>query len=142
MTNTRVSFGGFLLILLALAALAICAMFAAPKDVVEDLAAQAALSQPVIMTDHAKIRPVSEEIYNCVKDASKPIMTFKDKFEKDKFYLVCQISSGKWGLLPVISTGAGLVAKTAFVPKDGSWSEVARYLSNFATRYNGVIGVK
>lgn len=63
---------------------------------------------------------------------------WKDRYEK-KYYYICQLEDGKWGIIPVIISGGTEIWKTAFCPGNGIWTDVVRYLSNTATKYNGVV---
>lgn len=58
----------------------------------------------------------------------------RKSFDGSTFYLVCLLDDGRTGIEPVDETG---YEKSAFVPRDGSWKAVQRYLDQFSTIYKG-----
>lgn len=76
--------------------------------------------------------PEAEDIRRCLEDKG-PFMVFASR-DKSTFYFLCEISKGVWGVQARAKDGG---ERTVFIPKDGSWKEVVKYLERFATKYKG-----
>ena len=90
----------------------------------------------VILSAHAFERHGEEavSIRRCL-DNNGPVMVYKHKSES-AWYLLCHLNDGRFGIQAVTEDGH---EKTAFVRKDGSFSETMRYLREFATRFKGAL---
>lgn len=62
-----------------------------------------------------------------------PVQMWKARRD-NTYYLCARLSGGKFGLQAIQKNGNVWHEKTAFVPKDGSWSKLQSYLRTFATR--------
>jgi hypothetical protein len=72
-------------------------------------------------------------------DGNRPFMLYKSKSEAT-FYILCQIQEdgkwkGKWSLRAISKDAKGWFERSAYVPKDGSWNWVSKYVEGFATRW-------
>ncbi len=68
-----------------------------------------------------------------------PYQVWKDKFEVNKFYLLCQVDDGRWGFASIVREGGKWIEKTSFIPKSGSWKDLIAYLEKWATRFTGEV---
>jgi hypothetical protein len=68
-----------------------------------------------------------------------PHQIWKDKFEANKFYLLCQVDDGRWGFSSIIKEGDTWIEKTSFIPRSGSWKDLIAYLEKWATRFTGEV---
>lgn len=77
-------------------------------------------------------------VRHCLENRG-PDQVWKDRFEKDKFYLLCQVDDERWGFASIIKEGEKWVEKTSFIPKSGSWKDVIGYLEKWGTRFTGEV---
>ncbi len=96
----------------------------------------------VQVSDHGLEKHVEAKDLQDACNRDGPYQVWKDKTEKGKFYFICRVGE-TFGVIPVISTASGLVAKTAFMPSNsagnGTMNAVRFYLEAFATRYSGKV---
>ena len=89
------------------------------------------------LTKHPEALRIQESCNSNMAEVQK----WKDKYEKGKYYLLCQFQdeSGKlkYGIVPVILEAGKLIGKTAFSPGDGTLNSVRMYLERSATRFTG-----
>jgi hypothetical protein len=103
----------------------------------------AAVPLPEIQTDpandHAYLRhgEVVYEIRDCLK-AKGSFQVWRSS-DKKYYYALCQLMDGRYGIREFMWLAARNVwwEVTAFVPKDGTFNTVTKYLSGFATRFKG-----
>ena len=76
------------------------------------------------------------QIRTCL-DENGPYQIWKSKIDPKKFFLLCQLDDGRWGMQIVTNQIRQCFENTCFVPKDGSWVRVIEYLRGIATRFNG-----
>ena len=69
------------------------------------------------------------EIQECLR-AKGPQQLWRDRSTKN-WYAMCQLNDGRWGMM--VCTPDGKTSKTAYVPRDGSWNEVLKYLVSRGT---------
>jgi len=69
------------------------------------------------------------EIQECLR-AKGPHQLWREKSTKN-WYALCQLNDGRWGMM--VCTPDGSVSKTAYVPKDGTWNSVLKYLISKGT---------
>lgn len=94
---------------------------------------------PRVLTDHAVDRhgiSAVSQIRTCL-DEKGPYQIWKSKIDPKKFFLLCQLDDGRWGMQIVTNQIKQCFENTCFVPKDGSWVRVIEYLRGIATRFNG-----
>ncbi|KAA3644801.1 MAG: hypothetical protein DWQ07_15460 [Chloroflexi bacterium] len=78
-------------------------------------------------------------IHNCIQQ-NGPVMTFRSTTDPNRFYQLCQLPDGRFGMRTVQHLGEGLYKHvTSFIPKDGSWPLVREYILKFATRFTGAM---
>jgi hypothetical protein len=68
-----------------------------------------------------------------------PFNQFRSSADPNVVYQTCRLDDGRWGL-QVIKWDARLrawIEKTSFIRKDGSWSELWRYLRRTVTHLRG-----
>ena len=129
--KTRLPMGAFLI--LALIAGLLAPLLAEAK--------KPAITLPTIRVDPAiaNKHPESPTVRRCT-DNNQPFMIYKAK-EGDSWYILCQIKeagewTSKWSLRIIAKDAEGWFEKSAYVPKDGTWTRVVtRYLETFATRW-------
>jgi len=90
----------------------------------------------IILSAHAFERHGEEavSIRRCL-DNNGPVMVYKHKYEST-WYLLCHLKDSRFGIQSVTEDGH---EKTAFIRKDGSFSETMKYLREFATRFKGAL---
>lgn len=94
---------------------------------------------PRVLTNHAIERhgiSAVSQIRTCL-DENGPYQIWKSKIDDKKFFLLCQLDDGRWGMQIVTNGIKQCFENTCFVPKDGSWVRVIEYLRGIATRFNG-----
>lgn len=94
---------------------------------------------PRVLNDHAVERhgiSTVSQIRTCL-DNNGPYQIWKSKIDPDKFFLLCQLEDGRWGLQIITNQIRQCFENTCFVPKDGSWARVIEYLRGIATKFNG-----
>lgn len=99
-----------------------------------------AITLPPIVVDqtHHQDHESSPATRRCT-DGGRPFMLYKHK--KDPvWFIVCQIQEdgewkGKWSFRAIIKNAEEWFERSAYVPKDGSWDAVRRYVEGFATRW-------
>jgi putative hemolysin len=74
-------------------------------------------------------------VRQCV--SSGHTLNYLARREQNKYYLLCQLPDGRWGLQIVKKLGKVLQEVTSFIPGDGSWDEASQYVERLATRYRG-----
>jgi putative hemolysin len=74
-------------------------------------------------------------VRQCVNRGST--VQYRDRRDPGKFYLLCQLPDGRWGLQIVARAGKVLEEITSFVRGEGTWDEVSGYVLRFATKFNG-----
>jgi len=83
----------------------------------------------------------AQQIRTCLRD-NGPYQIFLSR-DNVTYYLLCELPDGRWGLQAIVMrTVNGIKAwceRTAFVPNNGSWYELMRYLANIATRFYGTL---
>jgi len=147
MTN---SLAGWFLIIVAIvvAFMCIAALMGPSAPVAPPDAAQSASNLwaqiKAQVSDHGLKKHVEAQDIQDSCNQNGPIQTWKDSYEKGKFYFLCKLDeskygTNKYGIIPVIKDGATWIGKTAFSPKGGTWNEVLNYLMNTATRFNGIL---
>jgi hypothetical protein len=80
----------------------------------------------------------AQRIQSCI-NSNGPEMVYKDKFEPDKFYFLCQLDDGRWGMQVNVCDSGDICEKTSFVKGNGTWKELMKYLFNKATKFTGVV---
>lgn len=81
--------------------------------------------------EHAQLHVEAISIEECL-NSKGPYQVWRDKFNKETFYALCEFRQGVWGLAVCSVKGFN---KTMFSPKDGSWKKVMDYLTERAARY-------
>ena len=71
-------------------------------------------------------------IQECL-DRKGPYMVYRS-FEKDRFYLICELRNRIFGFQVVDKVGEEV---TAFKRFEGTWKQTVEYLSRFGDRYKG-----
>jgi len=113
-------------------------LFAELEMAIQRAGGDTTTNQQVTVSDHGLNKHLEAKAIQDSCNQNGPYQTWKDKYEKGKYYFVCKVGN-QFGLIPIVSTATGLVGKTAFSPGAGSLNEVLKYLGNTATRYNGVV---
>jgi hypothetical protein len=84
--------------------------------------------------DHAE----SPAVRRCL-DNKGAYQIWRSKQDPNRFYLLCQIDEepheGQWSVRIIVKTAKGWFEKSAYIPKDGTWARVIKYLEGFATRW-------
>ena len=87
------------------------------------------------MYEHDEAREILESCKN-----NGPYQTWKDKYESNKYYYMCSMTSGKkFGIITFVVVNGTKFIKTAFSPDDGQFNTVRDYLLMQGTRFNGRI---
>jgi hypothetical protein len=128
---------GFILLLLAVVLLA-------------GLALSTAIGLPVVV----KVKPIPEiqyqphaverhgadalEIRKCLNDKGGADEIWRS-FDKNTFYLWCQLSDGRWSFMAIIQDAFDRLwyESTSFVKGDGTKEILIKYMKKFGTRFNG-----
>jgi len=69
------------------------------------------------------------QIQECLR-AKGPQQLWRDRSTKN-WYALCQLDDGRWGMM--VCTPDGSHSKTAYIPRDGKWTEVLKYLISKGT---------
>ncbi len=96
------------------------------------------LATSVLVNSHAVIRHGDDAlaIRSCL-DTKGEYQVWKSLTDPNKFFRICELKPGLFGLQVVQCVLGGNCEKTAFIKGDGSWSALMRYLGRMATRFNG-----
>jgi hypothetical protein len=107
------------------------------QDAVNNLAVYAGQAEKIEGNEHMlKHVEAPEIVESCNKNG--PYQTWKDRYDKNKYYYMCQIREGKaYGIIVLMVNTGNIAMKTAFAPGDATFNEVRDYLTNTATRFNG-----
>jgi hypothetical protein len=137
----------FLFLVVIVAALAIICTLNAPDAAssASDIASSVQLEDninfyKIELTEHAENseHPEAPELIKCVEDKNV-YQTYKSKFQSNKYYFICQMKDKRWGIVPVLLESTNLIIKTAFIPRDGTWNSILKYVSQEAVKFTGDI---
>ena len=96
-----------------------------------------ALSGTATASAHAVAKhPEAQPIIDCI-NKNGPAGVFRDKFDKNTFFLSCQLPDGKWGFAVFVQELNKLFNKSAYSPGEGTWAELNTKLNNIANKYRG-----
>lgn len=73
-------------------------------------------------------------IRECLNN-NNPTLVLKSRWDKNVYFRVCQLEDGRFGIQVLLRKAGQWIEKTTFVPKDGSWAKVSKYLFSRATRF-------
>ena len=78
------------------------------------------------------------EIRKCLDDKGGAEDIWRS-FDKNTFYLWCQLPDGRWGFMAIIQDTFDRLwyESTSFVKGDGTREALIRYLEKFGTKFNG-----
>ncbi len=99
------------------------------------------IAMAVVYNDHAVERHGIAEvtaIRNCFENGGQ-FMVWRDKRDHNKFFRICQLPDGRYGMQVVQDKIRECIERTCFIPKNGTYREVIEYLGRFATRWKGVV---
>ena len=80
-------------------------------------------------------------VRTCISNPSSNKQVWKSKRDS-RFYVLCQMESGNWGLQPRECINGKWIEVTAFIPEDGTWNSVVKYMEKFSTKFNGEVECK
>ena len=97
------------------------------------------LASSVLVNSHAVIKHGDEalKIRSCLEKGEYQV--WKSLTDPNKFFRICELEPGLFGLQVVQCLLSGTCEKTAFIKGDGSWGALMKYLGRMATRFNGTI---
>jgi hypothetical protein len=104
------------------------------------LAKQAGAGLDVRMSAHAVLKHGEEAkaIRKCIdNNGPDSTWTFTSHRRKDHFIRTCQLPDGRWGIQIIQATARGLIERTAFVIKDGTFFQLKEYVTARAVEYTG-----
>ena len=87
---------------------------------------------------HAVIRHGDDAIAirKCLNDNGE-YMIWQSLTQDNKFFRVCELGPGRFGLQIVQCIVGGTCEKTAFIKGNGTWLELLKYLENIAEVFYG-----
>ncbi|KKK73628.1 hypothetical protein LCGC14_2891940 [marine sediment metagenome] len=96
------------------------------------------LAVSVLVSDHAVKKHGDDAlaIRSCL-DTKGEYQIWKSKTDLNKFFRICELEPGMFGLQVVQCLLSGACEKTAFIKGDGSWGALMKYLGRIATKFNG-----
>jgi len=96
------------------------------------------LISAALPASHAVIRHGDDAlaVRQCLRERG-PALVFRDRVERDKYYLMCELPDGRWGLQVVKDLKTRLQEITSFIRRDPTFQGVKTYIERHATRYTG-----
>jgi hypothetical protein len=78
------------------------------------------------------------EIRKCLNDKGGADEIWRS-FDKNTFYLWCQLSDGRWSFMAIIQDAFDRLwyESTSFVKGDGTREALIKYMEKFGTKFNG-----